>query len=123
MDLVPLERLHKLLKVYTVDSESLYEEESTRELKELLGAMLASKQIELADRSDKKEYWRLLNKLSGRKRRGQGVPESAVDDDGEEKFGADVRKVWEDAFRNLGTERWATRHHIADSEGLACKTK
>ena len=54
---------------------------------------------------DTRKYWNQLKQVGGWCRKGGGrIPDTAVDEKGEEYTGQDVLRVWRDSFFQLGVE-------------------
>src|SRR4051812_1403232 len=54
---------------------------------------------------DRRKYWNQLKEVGGWSRKGGGrMPETVVDETGEEHTGQDVLRVWRDSFFQLGVE-------------------
>merc|ERR1711994_1223892 len=48
------------------------------------------------------EYWRLLKQLTGRKKKKRKTMETMIDEEGYEVEGAEIQRVWKEAFEKLG---------------------
>src|SRR3954470_14376047 len=54
---------------------------------------------------DTRRYWNQLKQVGGWCRKGGGrIPDTAVDEKGEEHSGQDLLRVWRDSFFQLGVE-------------------
>merc|ERR1712141_464894 len=48
------------------------------------------------------EYWRLLKQLSGKKKKRRKTMKTMIDEEGYEVEGAEIQRVWKEAFEKLG---------------------
>merc|ERR1711953_1631807 len=48
------------------------------------------------------EFWRLLKQLSGRKKKERKTMKTMIDEEGFEVEGAEIQRVWKEAFEKLG---------------------